>query len=105
MTWVEAIKRAWADTINRAFHGERDRTWDFEGRCTKCGEPRELLLEVVRGGKMVNMVAVPCKKHPGCEGILWPQRKDVHVVYWEDSGCHPSCSPSPGADEEEEVDG
>jgi len=51
---------------------KKDRTWDFEGRCSECGKPLDMYLTVFPP-KTVLLEAAECPHHPGNAMILWPQ--------------------------------
>ena len=84
--------------MNRLFRlFKKDRTWDFEGRCSTCAEPLDLHL-LVDPPNTITMTAAECPHHPGKAMILWPPRRDVVVTYvndWEDAYSWPSASPTP----------
>ena len=59
---------------------KKDRTWDFEGRCSTCRRALDLHL-LVDPPNTITMRAAECPRHPGKAMILWPCRRDVIVSY------------------------
>ena len=53
----------------------RDRTWDFEGRCTKCHKLLNLYLRVETQNQ-VTLTLELCPTHPDDSFILWPADRD-----------------------------
>jgi len=82
------------------FKKKPDRTWDFEGRCAKCGKRLDLIVYVSSRSLVLIRLADVCPDHPEEGHILWPSREDIIGVEYDTdipSGS-PSPSPSPAAD-------
>lgn len=77
---------------------ETDRTYDFEAHCSKCHEPLDMYLQVVRHD-IVILRPTACLQHPGKELILWPQRNDI-IRLPSEPPVVPSSPPSPSPEAE-----
>ena len=65
-----------------------DRTWDFEGRCTKCGKSLDLIVYVRSQYLVLLRLDKWCEEHPKDSMILWPQRDDIiRVEYDREEEC------------------
>ena len=75
---------------------KKDRTYDFEGRCTKCGKGLNLIVYVSSPSLVLLRLAEICADHPKNSGILWPaSRDDIVGVEYDKDMCSASSSPSP----------
>jgi len=54
----------------------KDRSWDFEGRCSECAKPLNMIVRRLSHRK-ISLEAVLCEDHPDGAMILWPQRDDI----------------------------
>jgi len=89
------------------FKRKSDRTWDFEGRCLKCGKSLKLMIYVSSRSLILLRLADLCEDHPQDGAVLWPAfRDDIIGVEYDEDKCSatPSASSSPSPSEYEKAE-
>jgi hypothetical protein len=50
--------------------------YDFEGRCAVCAKRLKLRVKRTDSPHKIELIVVPCEKHPDDSLILWPSHRD-----------------------------